>query len=74
MASAVPKVLAPELAIQPASEEVIDRAVPWHGAGTRVLVGLQLIPEKSRALAPLHAGKGKELPSNEVTGMRGDDV
>src|SRR6185369_8347836 len=74
MATAVPQIFASELTVELASEEVIDRAVPWHGAGACVLVGLQLVPEKSRALSPLHARKGKELPSDEVTGMRGNDV
>src|ERR1051325_8078492 len=74
MSAAITKIFAAELAIELASEEVIDRAVSRHGCRTRMLVRLEFVPKKGGALAPLDARKGQELPRDEVARMRGNEI
>ena len=71
---AIAKVLAADLAVQPAREEVIDLPAHWEGLGARMFFGVKFAPKSRRALAPMATSEGQELACNKVAGMRGHGV
>src|SRR6266478_2531302 len=71
---AVANVLAVDLAVEAAGEQVIDRSALRKALGPGVALGLKFVPEEGRALAPMSVSKGKKLTCNKITGMRGHEV
>ena len=72
--AAIADVLAFDLAIEAAGEEVVDRSALWKAFGSGVFPGVKFAPEGGRALAPMGAGEGEKLARHEVAGMRRHDV
>jgi hypothetical protein len=70
----VANVLAVDLAIEPAGEQVVDDPALWEAFGAGVLLGVKLVPESGRALAPMGVGEGKVLTRHKVARMRRNDV
>src|SRR5216684_2913930 len=66
----VANVLAVDLAVETAREQVIDRSALWKAFGPGVFLGVKLVPEDGRALAPMGVGEREELTRHEVTRMR----
>src|SRR5260370_31856960 len=71
---AVADVLAVDLAVEPAGEQVIDRSALWKAFGPGVSFGVKFAPEGGRALAPMGSGEAEELTRHKVAGMRRYDV
>src|SRR5258708_1280240 len=74
MLTAVAKVLLFDVAIEPAREQVMHDTAFRKALRASVFPALELLPESGRALAPMSAGKGEELPCGEVTGMCSNEV
>ena len=72
--ASVAEVLAPEVPVELASEDVVDDAVNGKTLGPSVLVGLEFRPKQRRAFAPMRAGKRQKVPGDEVPGMRGYEI
>lgn len=64
--AAVANVLAIDLAVEAAGEQVIDRSALWKTFGPGVTLGVKFVPEDGSALAPVGVGKREELACNEV--------
>ena len=71
---AIADVLAFDLPIEPAGEQMIDRSALWKAFGPCMVFGVQFVPEVGRALAPVGIGESKELAGHKVAGMCGDDI
>src|ERR1017187_3477389 len=71
---AIADVLAVDLAVEPAGEQVIDRSALWKAFCPSVFLGVKFVPEGGRALPPVGTGEGEELTRNKVAGMRRYDV
>src|SRR6185312_12657673 len=74
MLAAVAKVLASDLPIEPAREEVVDHATFRKAFGPGMFLSVEFGPEHGRPLAPMSAGKSKELAGDKVAGMRSDEI
>ena len=68
--SAIADVLAVDLAVEPAGEQVVDDPAFWEAFGAGMLLGVKLAPESGRALAPMSVGERKEFTGHKVTRMR----
>jgi hypothetical protein len=62
---AIANVLAIDLSIKAAREQVIDRSTLWKALGAGVFLGVKLVPEGRRALAPMGSGEAEELTCNK---------
>ena len=71
---AITDVLAVDLAVQPAGEQMIDRSALWKAFGPGVFLGVEFAPEGGRALAPVGRGEGEELTGHKIAGMRVHNV
>src|SRR5713226_9970440 len=71
---AIADVLAFDLPIEAAGEEVVDRPALRKAFGSGVFPGVKFGPEGGRALAPMGRGEGEELTRHKVAGMRRHDV
>ena len=71
---AIADVLAFDLAIEAAGEEVVDRSALRKAFGSRVFPGVKFAPERGRALAPMGRSEGEELTRHKVAGMRRHNV
>ncbi len=74
MFAAVADVLAVDLAVETAGEQVIDGSAFWKTFGPGVALGLKFVPEEGRALAPMGVGEGEKLACHKVAGMCRYDV
>jgi hypothetical protein len=74
MVAPVADVLAVDLAVETAGEQVIDRSAFWKAFGPGVALGLKFVPEKGRTLAPMGVGEGEKLSSHKVARMCRYDV
>lgn len=72
--AAVADVLAIDLAVEAAGEQVIDGSALWKALSPGVAFDLKFVPEESRALAPMGFGEGEKLARYKVAGMRRYDV
>ena len=66
----IANVLAVDLAVETAGEQVIDRSALWKAFGPGVVLGVKFVPEDGRALAPMGVGEGEKLTCHKVAGMR----
>src|SRR5271157_4692464 len=71
---AIADVLAVDLAVQPAREQVIDRPAFWKAFCPGVFLGVKFVPEGVGSVAPMGGGEGEELARHKVAGMRGYDI
>ncbi len=69
MFPAIADVLAFDLPIEPAGEQMIDRSALWKAFGPRMVFCVQFIPEGGRAAAPVGIGKSKELAGRRSLGI-----
>src|SRR3984893_2807293 len=53
--AAVADVFAVDLAVKPVGEQMIDGSAHWKAFGPGVVLGVKLVPEVGRALAPMGA-------------------
>src|ERR1700728_1669745 len=67
-------VLAFDLPIEAAGEEVVDRPALRKAFGSGVFSSVKFGPEGGRALAPMCTGEREKLASREVAGMRRHNV
>src|SRR6185437_4384135 len=74
MLAAVAKVLASDLPIEPAREEVVDHAALRKTFGAGMFLRVEFGPERGGPLAPMSAGKSKELAGDKVARMRSDEI
>src|SRR5271156_627221 len=72
--AAIANVLAVDLAVETAGEQVIDRSALGKAFGPGVTLSVKFVPEKGGALAPMGVGEGEKLSSNKVAGMCRYDV
>src|SRR6266851_4836978 len=63
---AIADVLAVDLAVESAREQVIDRSALWKAFGPGMFLGLKLVPEGGSARAPMPSGEGEELTRHDV--------
>src|SRR3984885_14502018 len=72
--TAIADVLAFDLPIEAAGEQVIYDAPLWKAFRTDVFEPFELAPEQGRALAPMSARKAEKLARQKVAGMGRDDI
>ena len=74
MLPAIADVLAVDLAVEPAREQVIERSALWKAFRPGVFFSVEFVPEGGGSVAPMGGGEGEELARHKVAGMRGHNV